>query len=631
MIKKTNVSWTGLFFITFLSAYLYIFNEWLFISTKPSFLNSLSFPQQLNILLTTCALLASLALLGVVPLVLLSALPPLKKYKDILIKLGGLLPAGIFATLILMLVDNFTYTVFKWGIVSTERWSRAFYLLGFVIVVVLCYWRILIALARLSQRSKILGLKQNWVFGSLIGVLLLSISTLLFPGTAGTSPLSGTSPVGAKVRPDILLITADGLSADHMSVYGYTRDTTPRINQLAESAMVGENAFPNSGKTTGSLTSIYTGKYPAQTRLLLPPDVLKGDDAYEHLPGILLAQGYRTVQITSPFYADANSLNLLEGFEQVKTSSGVTYSKYINVISKLLPDDKALFVDEVMKRFVDRIRHIFFIQKMANPYLMVTRMSDPLLDIERVEFAKNELHTSKQPLFIHIHLMVTHGPKFQVPEQIYSAGQATESQALWNADFYDDSILAFDQNIGDLIDSLSELGLLENTVVIIASDHGQRWDPVKRVPLIIRFPHGEYAGRINANIQNLDIAPTILDYIGVDQPNWMSGNSLIAGEMEQRLIFGMTAVDPEDLGPNTTLVYGVSENLYIITLISCQKWYLLDMRMLDWKAGKVLGTTTVCPPEKNITEKQAYQLMIKYLQENNYDLSTLDEQSLGNE
>ena len=86
---KPSLYWNRLFLVTFLAAYLFIFNEWLFAITKPSFINDLGFPRQLEILLTISALLAALCLLGFLPLVILSLLPPIKSYKDILIKLGA--------------------------------------------------------------------------------------------------------------------------------------------------------------------------------------------------------------------------------------------------------------------------------------------------------------------------------------------------------------------------------------------------------------------------------------------------------------------------------------------------------------------------------------------------------------
>src|SRR5512145_2201884 len=113
-MKKYFLSWNSLFLLTLLAAYLYIFNEWLFAVTKPHFMNDLGWTRQFQILLLLSALLTDLCLLILSPLVILSLIPPLRNYRNLFIKLGGLLPALIFAALILIMVDNFTYTVLKW-------------------------------------------------------------------------------------------------------------------------------------------------------------------------------------------------------------------------------------------------------------------------------------------------------------------------------------------------------------------------------------------------------------------------------------------------------------------------------------------------------------------------------------
>ena len=629
---KSSLSWIYLYLITFLAAYLYIFNEWLFAVTKPSFISGLATAQQIQIFLAISALLASLCFLAMLPLVILSFLPFLRRYTDSLIRLGGLLPAVIVAALILIMVDNFTYTVFKWGIVLTEGWNRILYGLGFIVVIVLSYRYILNTLLRLNRHTMIWGVQSKWIFSLQTGVLLLSLTVLLFPGRTSVSSLSITTTTNIKRTPYILLITADGVDASHTSLYGYYRDTTPNLRKLSESALVAENAFSNASQTGGSIVSIYTGKYPAKTRVFWLPNTLKGDDAYEHLPGILRSHGYRTVQITVPLFLDPVKLNLLNGFDEVKFTLAV-HSKYLNQISKVLPRDKALFADEILKRLIDRVRHIFFIAKMGNPYFLVTTLPAEGVDLERWENLRHEIQTSKQPLFVHIHLMVTHGKKFNPVEQKFSAGQAVATQPDWSNDFYDDSILEVDKNVGELVDYLRETGLLDNTVLIIGSDHGQRHNQLKRVPLMFRFPNGQYAGRINANVQNLDIAPTLLDYIGLDQPDWMQGNSLIAGDLEQRPIFGVSEIDPQEwIAGNVTYVVPEKPpagfNIYILaTVIYCTKWYSLNLYTMSWESGTVEGSTTACQPGQEITDRRAFQWILEHLHDNDFDVSNLSQLS----
>ena len=276
-MKKQFLSWNSLFLLTFLAAYLYIFNEWLFAVTKPHFMNDLSWVRQIQIFITTGALLVSLCFLCLLPLVIPSLLPSLRKYTNILIEFGGFLPALIFAALILIMVDNFTYTVFKWGIVSTKGWTRGLYGLGFVAMIFLCYRSVVRILFRLSRRKRIWGMAPKRIVQLMAGVLLLSISLLVLPNQRQAVSLATVKASEAEQRPHIILLTADGVDATHTSVYGYDRDTTPHLRELAKSSLVAENAFANAGKSPGSIVSIYTSKYPATTRMLFLPDTLKGE------------------------------------------------------------------------------------------------------------------------------------------------------------------------------------------------------------------------------------------------------------------------------------------------------------------------------------------------------------------
>lgn len=625
--KGSSSSWSSLLLLTFLAAYLYIFNEWLFAITRPHFMNDLGFTQQLQILLTVSALLTGLCFLGLLPLILLSFVPPLKKRIGLLIQIGALLPAVLFATLILILVDNFTYTVFKFGIVSTEGWNRALYGLGFLVLIFLCYQRTRSTIVGWSRQKKIWGLAPKSILILLGSVLGLSLAVLAFPNRTSAAAITTNNPTDSGQRPHILLLTADGVNATHLSVYGYERETTPRLEELVDSALVAENAFSNAANSPGSIVSLYTSKYPATTRMLFPPDILKDADSYEHLPGILRSQGYRTVQITVPYYLDAKTLNVVDGFDEIKMSSAVP-SQLLSQIGRVLPSNHALFTDETLKRIVDRTRHIFFIKEMDNPYLEVVGMQARRVDIERWVYLREELQTATQPLFVHVHLMVTHGMDFFPMEQKFSAGQSMEDQDPWNHDFYDDSILDFDRNLGELVDYLAGQGLLDNTVLIIGSDHGEKWDALERLPFIIRFPHGQYAGNIQSNVQNLDIAPTLLDYLRLEQPDWMRGTSLIAGELEQRPIFGASIVN-EETDPDKPIVVdrpNIQPPFYqfgTITLIYCQKWYKLNLTTRGWDTGAVEGSTSVCPQDSNITEEQAFQWIVEHLEQNDFDVSTL--------
>ena len=186
-----------------------------FFSKQSAFLSAI----QLYIL--TSALLATLCFLGLLPLVILGAIQPGKRYRRTLIIIGSILPATIFAALILLLVDNFTYTLIKYGIASTKGWSRALYGLGFILIIVMCYRSLLNLITNLSQQSLIRNWGSGKIIGILVGTLLLSFAIISLTNQPNVSAVPIVNGKNSEQHPNILLITSDGVDATHMSVYGY--------------------------------------------------------------------------------------------------------------------------------------------------------------------------------------------------------------------------------------------------------------------------------------------------------------------------------------------------------------------------------------------------------------------------
>ncbi|MCU0409500.1 MAG: sulfatase-like hydrolase/transferase, partial [Bacteroidales bacterium] len=90
-----------------------------------------------------------------------------------------------------------------------------------------------------------------------------------------------------------------------------------------------------------------------------------------------------------------------------------------------------------------------------------------------------------------------------------------------------DTILSYDAYMGQLIEALKARGTFDETLIIVYSDHAMGFQTTERIPLVFHFPAGQHAGRITTNVQNLDIAPTILDYLGIPIPEWMEGESIL--------------------------------------------------------------------------------------------------------
>jgi hypothetical protein len=323
---------------------------------------------------------------------------------------------------------------------------------------------------------------------------------------------------------------------------------------------------------------------------------------------------------------DAFSLNVQYGFDVV---NGRTqgYGKVSTFVRTLGYDNAAYFLDKLAERASDRIRHIFFIQDMQNPYSIVTQPVKGISDEEKITQMLDVIEQSQGPVFIHVHLMGTHGDRFAPPIQVYSKGEQQDQG--WMVDFYDDAILSFDHYVGEVIDMLKADGEYDNTVLIIYSDHGMGYQVNARIPLIIHFPADSYAGRISQNVQNIDIAPTILDYMGLPEPAWMSGRSILNGNLDShRLIFGAGTIkvavnekgafslDPRQVKPPFF-------QFSVMNIVDCQRWHQLDLSTLSWSSGDILGYTAPCSEVSLLNFDEIKQAMNQRLTMDGFDTSSL--------
>jgi hypothetical protein len=121
--------------------------------------------------------------------------------------------------------------------------------------------------------------------------------------------------------------------------------------------------------------------------------------------------------------------------------------------------------------------------------------------------------------------MDTHGLKFFPSVRNFSADMVQNE--YWMTPFYLDSVAEFDRRLAELFAHLADVDVLDSMLVIIFSDHPQKWKTDLRVPLLIRFPDATMTGDYRHNVQLLDLAPTIIDWLGGTPPEWMQGMSLL--------------------------------------------------------------------------------------------------------
>lgn len=619
--------------LTLAAVYVYVFMEWVFFVTKPSFMSSLPLSESLLILAVSPGpvLLATVA-----PLVFFWMVGALLRcgfalarfqvpglFRTPWVAAGLVLPSGVLALAAYLMVDNFTLTVLGWGIRHVEATG----LLGYQVLLVS------IAMAVYYQTWQAEQAVSRHGLGRPLGVACAALVSITLVGTVylETRKISDAAPVAPHLKsgalPNILLIVGDGVETEHMSLYGYDRDTTPHLRKLAERSLLCENNFPNAGPSAASVASILTGKLPTETRLIYPPDILRGTDAYQHLPAILKTLGYRSANIGLRYYADAYDLNMRHSFDWANDRDLKDFLLPESLI-RLIGQGATYFLTRIRDRIESRLLHVFGVEQMSDAFdQLVQAPYQPRGDSGRIVQLWQWLDEGEGegPFFVYFHLLGTHGPKFRPVRRVFSEGETQDRP--WMKDFYDDAILQFDSNVNTVLQGLAERKLLQDTIVVITSDHGLRHTSRQRVPLMFLVPTDHRRRRVSSNTQNLDIAPTLLGYLGVDRPGWMRGQSLTAKDPNPgRAIFTVDRIHGHGVVVRSQItsshIVPPFFSLGSVSLIRCDSVFEYQLRKNVVFVSKVKGHTRPCPDGPS--PAAAMQQIVDHLDRHDYDTSSLD-------
>jgi arylsulfatase A-like enzyme len=334
---------------------------------------------------------------------------------------------------------------------------------------------------------------------------------------------------------NVLLILIDTLRADHLGCYGYRYDTTPHLDRLAAEGVLFENCFAPGIPTLPAHTTIYTGRHPIAHNIVSHGGEADLDEAIPVFPELLQAAGYTTTAAVD---------NLVD----LKPWLGRGYDAYLNPAARhrlgLLVSCEEIngaaihWLKEQGHRSSPplrrglRSRGGFFLflhyWEPHTPYLPPERFrqfydGDPF-DPTNQTLAGMEAHPLGQVW------RETWFPKL--------GGHVTDGEYIRS--LYDGEVRHADEGVGTLLAALERLGLAEDTLVIVTSDHGETfyergiffdhhglYDENIRVPLLLRWPGHLPAGRrVPHLVQHLDLAPTILTAAGLDIPPEMEGHDL---------------------------------------------------------------------------------------------------------
>lgn len=599
----------------------YVFLEWMFFATKPSILSYYTTTENLSIFFLL-PLFIFLSLLPAAIILILSDLFLLKRFR---FRIVSTIPAFIYASIAFLLLDNFTNTMFGIYSGSFQGAGRFCYLAGYIALFSYFYWK--------SGTEENNGEDAQKLSSSSLAVLVcFTIALVCAAGLRDVDKL-GDYKGGISSNselPNILILSSDGINDRNTSAFGYERNTTPFIKALRDKTLVSTNHFSNSAFTGASVISLLTGKLPATTHVIYQPDGLRGVDAYEHLPGILKKLGYMNADISIRYYADTLDMNLLDGFDEAN-GRGRNINHLFQVYEPVFSAFSAqgVFLRQILDRLYGRLLHILGVQDLEDAYELVTRAVDlgetVSIDDERIAQLYDFIDRAVQPFFLHVHLLGTHGPRFMPKQPRYSAGQTQNRDHM--RDFYDDAIRDFDQYVEDTYAFLEEKDLLDNTLVIITSDHSRNPNVGLPIPLLLDFPGDERIGIIRENTQRIDLAPTILDFIGADIPEWMEGRSLFRLNNEKRLLF---AYGPSSLEYQDDVGFSVSEprppffTLNNFYAINCDRIYQVTFNEEAFKSREIPDLESACAQSDRLTLAEVGRAMVSNLGERGYDTSSLD-------
>jgi arylsulfatase A-like enzyme len=382
-------------------------------------------------------------------------------------------------------------------------------------------------------------------------------------------------------RPNVLWVVWDTVRADRLSLYGHDRPTTPRLDAWAAGARVFEDCLSTAGYTLPAHGSMFTGLLPSEH--CAHNDHIVLDEAHTTIAELLQGAGYRTY-----LYSANPNISGAQGFDQGFDVAEHPWSPRFRdraariVSDKLAAEDLSSELPELFRRAAQQ---------------------EPVLNAWHIkaagELAQEALLSwlagsdDERPYFAFVNYMEAHRPL--VPPRAYRERMMTPEQVersygvdrgwlpTWEYTFglreygeqeleltratYDAALAELDDLFGNLLDALREAGLLEDTIVVLTSDHGEHlgeqhmldhqfsvYQPLLRVPLIVHYPERFAPGRDDRPVANFDLFPTLLELTGGSPPGGLLTKSIsLLADSTTRLRFA------EDPAPDQRVLAMVAE------------------------------------------------------------------------
>jgi arylsulfatase A-like enzyme len=362
--------------------------------------------------------------------------------------------------------------------------------------------------------------------------------------TTTPRPLAASRNEQAQPQPPrlIVLLSLDTLRADHLGFYGYERFTSPVLDMIAAEGVVFEDASATSPWTLPSHASILTGMFPLSHGTLSMKTGLSPNVAT--LASHFRTAGYRTAAVVNSTWLKKETFGLTREFDDNlyvqdvadrRAPNNLVTEQAIEWMSEHRDGKLFLFV-HYYDVHADYASQPFYEQLFVSPYtgfadgtgwqLTRANFEDDYLAMCHDDFdaSKCSFGSSKEPWVVDSSVEKLHFDDEDVRHII----------AL-----YDAGIRQLDAEVGRLFTWMRREALLDETLLVITSDHGEEfmehgrldhflptWQEVLRVPLVLRGPGIPRGMRIPEPVSSIDIAPTLLAIAGVEAPPEMEGLDL---------------------------------------------------------------------------------------------------------
>jgi arylsulfatase A-like enzyme len=391
---------------------------------------------------------------------------------------------------------------------------------------------------------------------------------------------------------NVIMLVFDTLSALHLDLHGYQRKTTPNLARFAENATVYHSHYSAGNFTVPGTASMLTGTYPWTNLAYHFHGTIQDDFATKNIFQILKENGYTSLAFSHNIQVNMLFSQFQHSIETWKMPRDVPLSD--NNLSDLLfrrDYGAAIRSEAVYLKFAGELPNSLFLDPIGWLFRVksteainnelwqlfprgVPKSDDIVCVLEDTfDWLIPQLMALPQPYFAYIHVMPPHFPyntrrefidifndgwePASKPESIFARRKLPTSIYELRR-FYDEYIAYVDSEFGRIFNQLLQKGVLENTHLIITSDHGEMFErgvwghlnqvlyqPVIRVPLLIHEPGQNFRQDIYTLTSSIDLVPTILHLAQLGCPSWCEGEILPPyaenSSTDERTIFAVEA------------------------------------------------------------------------------------------